>query len=567
MKFITRSLFVLVVLYGMVFALGDLLLLHARVPVYWGVAFAVAFIGAQYMVSPWLIERCFAIEWDDPPAFGTLPSRQREFVEELCRKQGLPKPRLGVIESGTPNAFAFGRLRSDARVVVTRGLLDILTDDEANAVLAHEVGHVAHYDFAIMATAALAPLLLYQIYVFTRRVRRLRVFALGAYGAYLLGQFLVLLLNRTREYHADHYSACVTHQPGDLSSALVKISYGMVKADGEYRRARKATGKAQARGERSHQLGHALSLMGISALNSGSSLALGMANPEQSAKVMQWDLINPWAKLYELNSTHPLTAFRVRALNRVATEQRQGTPFELPVGGRVNWTEFAWDLVVWALPAIGVAAVLLPWIFRRELAAAGYELPSALFPFLLVALGTTWAAKIMYRYQGECKPARVAELLEDMEASQMRSRAVTLRGEIVGNGVPGAFWSADLVLRDETGLMFLLYRSSIPLGRLWFGIGDASRYIGEQVTVQGWYRRGLRPYVEMAEISAEVTKGKRTAGMTTLFDAKGLNQYEAEPLVTEHLVNRSYSRWIQLGCAALVTAAGLILWAMSWAAN
>ena len=132
----------------------------------------------------------------------------------------------------------------------------------------------------------------------------------------------------------------------------------------------------------------------------------------------------------------------------------------------------------------------------------------------------------------------------------MRPRAVELRGEVVGNGVPGIFWSPDLVLRDDTGLMFLLYRSSIPFGRLWFGITDAYRFVGEQVVVQGWYRRGLRPYVELAQISATVTKARPGGGMTTLFGNKDSN----EPLEYEKLTQRSYSRWIQLAAAAAVTA-------------
>lgn len=567
MKFISRSLFVLFLLYGMVFVLGDVLLLHSEVSLFWGLAFAVAIVGFQYAISPWLIERFFSIEWDDPPVWGTIPSAQREFVEELCRKQGLPMVRLGVIESGTPNAFAFGRVRSDARVVVTRGLLDILTPDEANAVLAHEVGHVAHYDFAIMAAAALAPLMLYQIYVWTSRVKNLRQVGYAAYVAYLVGQFLVLLLNRTREYHADHFSACVTRQPSELSSALVKIAYGMVKAEGEFREAMHGDKDRKAMATRNRQLGQAVSLMGIAAVNGGGALALGMANPQQAAAVMRWDLVNPWARFYELNSTHPLTALRVRELNQVATEQHQGTPYELPSGGHTDRLRFAVEFLVWVLPLVGIAAVIVGVYFRRELEALGVVWPPNLMAYVLMGLGASWAVRIMFRYQGAYRAQTVGELLEDMEVSQMRPRAVEMRGEVVGNGLPGAFWSPDLVLRDETGLMFLLYRSSIPLGRLWFGIGDASRYIGEQVTVQGWYRRGLRPYVEVAQISAEVTRGTRVGGMTTLFGGKGFDAYEPEPMQAERLVNRSYSRWIQLAAAASVTVAGLAMWVAAWNAG
>jgi Zn-dependent protease with chaperone function len=145
--FVSRSLLMLFALYGLVFAVGDAYLLQGNAPVWTGVLFVVALIGTQYLVSPWLIQWFFTIDWDE----NAVPAAQRAFVENLCRERGLPMPRMGVIYSGTPNAFAFGRLRRNARVVVTQGLLKALTTDEANVVLAHEVGHIAHYDFAVMA--------------------------------------------------------------------------------------------------------------------------------------------------------------------------------------------------------------------------------------------------------------------------------------------------------------------------------------------------------------------------------------------------------------------------------
>jgi len=88
----------------------------------------------------------------------------------------------------------------DARVVVTSGLLSILTPEEANAVLAHEIGHVEHWDFAVMTIAALAPMMLYQLYVVTEKISNFRAIAYSAYLCYLISQFIVLLLNRTRVF-------------------------------------------------------------------------------------------------------------------------------------------------------------------------------------------------------------------------------------------------------------------------------------------------------------------------------------------------------------------------------
>lgn len=553
MGFVTRSLLVLMLLYSLVFVLGDIALMHGTAPIWWAVVFMTALITIQYLLSPLIVEWVYSIDFDSTE----IPAAQREFVERLCRERGLPMPRLGIIYSATPNAFAYGRLRGDARVVVTEGLLKILTEDEANAVLAHEVGHIAHYDFAVMAIASMAPLLLYQIYVWTRRINNHgRLVSYFAYIAYWIGQFLVLLLNRTREYGADHFSACVTREPGALSSALVKIGYGMVKERSELQRqVKEGTTKDYKRdAERGLQHGQAISLMGIASVSGGEALALTAANPADAARVMRWDLVNPWSRFYELSSTHPLTAMRLRALNRESAKLGQQPSYPLPENTRVRWTGFPVEFLFWAAP-LACGFLLLSWLWiGRSLVKMGLDLPSHAAAWLLLTLGITWAARIAFRYRGNFQTKQVAELLDDMGVSQMRPRAVELRGEIIGHGIPGAIWSPDLVLQDETGMMFLLYRSSVPFGRLFFALKSADRLIGEQVTIRGWYRRGLKPYVELARIEATVTKARSGRGMTTLFGGEGAN----EPIEYETLVERSYSRWIQLGVAALCTAAGLI---------
>jgi hypothetical protein len=136
----------------------------------------------------------------------------------------------------------------------------------------------------------------------------------------------------------------------------------------------------------------------------------------------------------------------------------------------------------------------------------------------------------------------------------MRPKAVELRGEIVGNGYPGAFWSPDLVLKDETGLMFLLYQSSMPFGRLFFAVSGADSFIGEQVVVKGWYRRGLRPYVELSGLTVTVTKVEGISGTISFFSDLTRNA----TMTRLPLHQRSYSLWIQFAVSAAVTATGLV---------
>jgi Zn-dependent protease with chaperone function len=135
----------------------------------------IVFAAFQFLIAPWVIEGFLDISWvQDSPE---LPAVNREFIERLCAERGLPVPRIGIIYSGTPNAFCFGRVRRDARLVITSGLLDTLTPDEANSVIAHELGHIEHRDFILMTIASLAPLLLYHLYVLAEKVSDARAVA------------------------------------------------------------------------------------------------------------------------------------------------------------------------------------------------------------------------------------------------------------------------------------------------------------------------------------------------------------------------------------------------------
>jgi len=259
-------------------------------------------------------------------------------------------------------------------------LLKILTPEEANAVLAHEFGHIEHWDFAIVTLAALAPMLLYQFYVVTHRINQLRAVAYGAYLCYLVSQFIVLLLNRTREYLADHYAAEVTHAPDDLSSALVKIAYGMVRENGEYLKAKESDSKEDKsywNGQR--RLGGAIAVMGISNLNSGASLALG-ASPQEAAAVMRWDLVNPWARFYELNSTHPATALRVRELNRFE-DGAQGSKYALPTDLRMHWGSFPLQFLIWGFPLLCIGLLSIDLLHPGLLDLFGITWPLNANPF------------------------------------------------------------------------------------------------------------------------------------------------------------------------------------------
>ena len=509
MKLYSRSFLLILALYGLVFAVGDAYLSRHGAPLSVALAFAVGIVALQYLLGPYLIGWFLKIRWDES---GTgLPVRNREFLHKLCTDRGLKMPRIGIIDSATPNAFTYGHVPSDARVVVTTGLLKILTPEESNAVLAHEMGHVEHYDFIVMTLAALAPLLLYQLYAFTRGNNSTRPLAVSAYLAYWVSEYILMMLSRTREYFADLYSAQVTGAPEALATALVKIAYGIFQADGELDRELKNAGdKEKARWKRERVRAGSLALLGISNLRSGQSLALTGDDGTAAAAVMRWDLVNPWARIYELSSTHPLTALRIRALNRESERMHHAIPHPSPANPQIHWGTFPLEVLLWAAPWVcGATTVLaasmrLPSAYWRHLLTDhDFTLAPALAPLFLTLTGVLWALRTWFRYFGAFRPGTIAGLMVDMGVSEMRPRAVRLEGTIVGFGVPGAWFCADLVLKDPTGLLFVLYKQPIPLARLMFALTEADSYIGQKVVIDGWFRRGLRPYIEMGRLTGE----------------------------------------------------------------
>ncbi|MBC7100351.1 zinc metalloprotease HtpX [Methanothermobacter tenebrarum] len=183
----------------------------------------------QYLISPSIVEATMRVEYVSPEE----APRLHAMVEELAMKAGIPKPRVGIADIGIPNAFAFGRTKSDGRVCVTRGILRLLDEEELKAVLGHEISHIRHNDMIVMTLVSAIPLICYYIYISSifSRDRDMSLIGLLALVAYLIGQLIVLFISRVREYYADYGSVEIGGQPHKLASALYKLVYGSAASE------------------------------------------------------------------------------------------------------------------------------------------------------------------------------------------------------------------------------------------------------------------------------------------------------------------------------------------------
>jgi heat shock protein HtpX len=148
-------------------------------------------------------------------------------VDRLCAMSDLPKPRVAVIPTDIPNAFATGRSPKRSVVAVTEGLWKRLDPPEIEGVIAHELAHIANRDVAVMTFAS-----------FFSNVASLLIWFGGGLGrnregppiwlialvVYFVSYFLILALSRYREFAADRGAALVTGAPENLMSALQKIA-------------------------------------------------------------------------------------------------------------------------------------------------------------------------------------------------------------------------------------------------------------------------------------------------------------------------------------------------------
>jgi Zn-dependent protease with chaperone function len=512
-----RSVFTLVVLYGLLtlvlITIVQLGFLNAHLALAIGVVIAVL----QFVLGPWIMDLSLrflsSMRWVQPEE---LPAHLESFVRRVCDEHRMRFPSFGIINDGAPQAFTYGHHPSNARVVISRGLMELLEADELEAVVAHELGHARNWDMALMTIVNLVPLLLYYLYQVAVRFRDgdnkgalpALVVAIGAYVLFVISEYIVLWFSRTREYFADRFAGRVTGNPNALSRALIKIAYGLAAQDSKSAAEEAESEKKEKKPEkvtRKEPVG-AGAWGALNIFDRGAAVNLVMSSAggggpaqldvERVKGAMQWDLWNPWAKWFELNSTHPLVANRLQYLGDQAASLGQ-EPFVVFDRAKPEsyWDGFLADLAVIVLPWVGLLAGLGVFV-AMGLAAGQWQWFWLGVSVLLLGLGYLVKTRCMYR--GTIfENLSVAALLGQVKVSPVRPVPATLTGEIIGKGVPGLIWSEDFVIRDQTGILFLDYQQPLAIWNFLFGLLRAGSYQGKTVRVKGWFRRGPTPYLEI----------------------------------------------------------------------
>ena len=286
-----------------------------------GLIFMISFIIiiniVQWLIAPRLIERIYHVKEASEEKYPQL----HRMVKRISEKAGTKIPKLMISKMDIPNAFAYGSPRGGNRVAVTTELIRTLEDEEVEAVLGHELGHLKHRDVHVMMFASVLPAIFFYIgymlflsSIFGGRGRNaggMILIGVAAMALYWILTLFVLGLSRLREYYADQF--VVKNVPDGarkLSEGLAKI----VKASG-----RMTTAKRE--GSASSSFRSLFISDPERSRNDTLAISSDSRSDQQLVKSVLAQKVTGGDRLLEIFSTHPNVVKRLKALQKTRPGQ------------------------------------------------------------------------------------------------------------------------------------------------------------------------------------------------------------------------------------------------------
>lgn len=224
------------------FILGLLYLIFLSILAYVGLgAIPIAIIASIMIISQWYFSDKIVL-WSSGAKVVTRDQfpKLHDIVERIVARNGLPKPRIAVMNANMPNAFATGKTPKSSVVAVTTNLMDILDTEELEGVIAHELTHIRNRDVLVLTLASLFSTIAWYVmqsgfygggmgYGYGRDDRNNGVGAMiliiiAALLTWIVSFLIIRAISRYREFAADRGSAQMTGKPVKLANALMKIS-------------------------------------------------------------------------------------------------------------------------------------------------------------------------------------------------------------------------------------------------------------------------------------------------------------------------------------------------------
>lgn len=527
--------------------------------------------GLLLASSPWLTDALLKLICGIEPLGGiTLLKSSKEanrVIRSFCKQQNMPAPMLKLLPIDVPVAFSYGCLPRFARIVVSQGLLDQLTEDEIATIVARELAHISHWDFAPMSLAVLVMQIPYMIYwqvthweerlsalitiEFFRSIVKVlaALISAGSYGIYKLLRWPMLWMSRHRVYLSDRTAAEITGNPNGLTRALAKIAIGMAK-------------NIEQQQQTSFFLEGFDLLFPVGIREAVTLGSAGLHAPLE--QILLWDVSNPFRNWLTVNSAYPLMGERLKLLALYAQFWELETELDLANLGTLQPTNGKFFLFNLFNSIFGAGTKSSGGTNSR----AGTGAPPLLLqgaPFLgipmsLAIVGVLWLIGGMFSrtsfwqldwlwgdrsilwgclpigfclgtllrindFFPDIPPRNIAEpslpqILSNSETLPLDAQAVRLEGQLLGRSGMANLLGQDLILQTATGLVRLHYVSRFgPIGSLWSFLIKFVRgtqqlrgtqqccvptdLLGKPVVATGWLRRGANVAIDLETLRSE----------------------------------------------------------------
>lgn len=481
-----------------------------------------------------------------------------KLLRSLCQQKKIPFPTLMVLPTAFPVAFTYGNLPKTIRIVVSQGLLDSLTEEEIATIYAGELGHIINGDYALMSLAMLIVQIPYTFYwqvaYWGERLAELCYEQLPAYRKFLptivtwvcaiaanfsymifwLLRLPLLWAARLATYYSDRTAASITGNPNAITRSLLKIAITTAS-------------ELQRQGQTSWLL-EGLEI--LTPLGYHQALLLGGSYRELNDSkdpivniktLLQWDCQNPHRQWLIWNYSHPLTGDRLAVLHRYAQHWKLEPELELPVTPTPRKQKLTLKILGEKFSELITHSQALPLLQRAAIYGVVMGLILRFLLWLVGAIGhrfyiieITWLFRnanpfhtacmlitggvsiflLINYYFPDIKPniakteIHLGQLLADPQAGPPQKRTARMTGRLFGRRGISNWLGQDLWLQMPQGLVKLQFISLLGAwGNLFLNVKlRPSDLVNRQVTVLGWWRRGVTTWIDVEMLRSPGTK-------------------------------------------------------------
>lgn len=433
-----------------------------------------------------LLQSRYNLAWYEADGFSDEAPDTAAFLDDCAATIGIDPPRIGVIPTDTPWVFPYGAGRWNARLIITRGVLETLDSGQQQALIAREIGHITRRDIGVLTALQSLYLLVHPITAAAQPARhRPRTYlavlplSIPAAAASIILRYTMLPLSWLRTYDADRF-ATDHAETTDLINGLIAVSEGVLASQepGLIRATEPVAAQSLLLGRR----------VGLGAINRD-------AGTDVLETVLRYDIHSPWTLLTPFQAMHPPTGKRIARLPGVrASPAIDYSAITAPISAGEAEPHFLRVLLIRLLPHLLLLGYPLIYLGAVASDVIVFHAPTFIGGWMAV-IGAGVTVRIIERYPPITpEPATVTAVLQRM-LQPRPGRPVRIDGRFDDDA--DIRLPTDTVLTDETGRIPVKYRSQLPLLGSILDQQRIRTQSGEDAMVTGWLVADAWPRLDL----------------------------------------------------------------------